>query len=54
MARRKKLKEIRIGVFGLQRGLGFVKHMQRIKGVKLDDFFTCGIIFFSYVPYIGI
>ena len=35
MARRKKLKEIRIGVFGLQRGLGFVKHMQRIKGVKL-------------------
>ena len=35
MARRKKLKEIRIGVFGLQRGLGFVKHMQKIKGVKL-------------------
>ena len=35
MARRKKLKEIRIGVFGLQRGLGFVKNMQKIKGVKV-------------------
>ena len=35
MARRKSLKTIRIGVFGLQRGLGFVKNMQKIKGVKL-------------------
>ena len=35
MAKRKSMKTIRIGVFGLQRGLGFVKHMQRIKGVKL-------------------
>ena len=35
MARRKKLKEVRIGVFGLERGRGFVKNLQKIKGVKL-------------------
>ncbi len=35
MARRRKLKEVRIGVFGLQRGLGFVKNLQKIKGVHL-------------------
>ncbi len=35
MARRKKLKEVRIGIFGLERGRSFVKNMQKIKGVKL-------------------
>ena len=35
MARRKKLKEVRIGVFGLERVRGFVKNLQEIKGVKL-------------------
>lgn len=35
MARRKKLKNIRIGVFGLQRGLEFVRYMQKIEGVKI-------------------
>ncbi len=33
MARRKK--EIKIGVFGLHRGLSFVKNLKRIKGVKI-------------------
>ena len=35
MPRRKKLKAVRIGVFGLHRGLSFVKNMKRIKNVTL-------------------
>ena len=35
MPRRKKLKNVRIGVFGLHRGLSFVKNLKRIKGVTL-------------------
>ncbi len=35
MAKRKNVKTIRIGVFGLDRGSAFVRHMQRIEGVKL-------------------
>lgn len=31
----KKYKEVRVGVFGLQRGLSFVKNFKRIKGVKV-------------------
>ena len=31
----RKLKTVRVGVFGLQRGLSFVKNFKRIKGVKI-------------------
>ncbi|MBR5322605.1 MAG: Gfo/Idh/MocA family oxidoreductase [Clostridia bacterium] len=35
MPRRKKLKDVRIGIFGLRRGAPFVINMQKIKGVKI-------------------
>ena len=31
----KKKKEILVGIFGLRRGISFIKNFKRIKGVKI-------------------
>ena len=35
MARSKKLKKVRIGIFGMHRGLSYLKALKRIKNVTI-------------------